>query len=465
MSNVGSTAVTDRPAEAPVGPGDLAALQAAVGEAERHLARAVALAGRLAASGVCEQVEGLPLEHWLGLAARLTGADRRMLIAAGEVLADLPTVRGLFADGTISWGQVRAIVGASRRLPVAERAALDARVAATVAEHDGVDGFDPDQLVWAVDVAVDELRNPRTVERQEQRRAEADFLAVQGSFDGGMRLYGQFAPVAAATIVNALDAAAGRPVGDGCDGAPESPTGRAKQYAAALTGVCADWLGGDTERPARPLLVAHVDVSQVTATPHGTVELGVRGPLPRIGAATLEALAGDADVRAVVFDGARPLSVTDKVRAKTIPAATRTAVAARDGGCRFPGSTDPLAHCDVHHLRHQTDGGDHDPDNLAAISRRYHTLIHRRGWTLVLDPPSGQITARRRGRRWRSLPRGTALAEVAGESDDRSPPPVHSDDRSPPPDSADRSPPPADSDDRSPPRVDSDDRNDCALPF
>ncbi|MGI8874029.1 MAG: hypothetical protein ACR2KP_06830, partial [Egibacteraceae bacterium] len=70
--------------------------------ADRAIARAVTLAGRLAGSGVCETVEGLPLEHFLGLAARLTHSDRRMLIGAGEALAAMPVTAGLFADGALS---------------------------------------------------------------------------------------------------------------------------------------------------------------------------------------------------------------------------------------------------------------------------------------------------------------------------------------------------------------------------
>ncbi|MBA2529093.1 MAG: HNH endonuclease, partial [Euzebyales bacterium] len=108
----------------------------------------------------------------------------------------------------------------------------------------------------------------------------------------------------------------------------------------------------------------------------------------------------------VLFDGARPLAVSKKVRAAAIPADTRLAVHARDRGCRFPGSADPLAHCDLHHIERQR-GGDHHPDNLVAVSRRHHTLIHRHGWTLSLNHASGQITAWRGRRRWRSLPRGT----------------------------------------------------------
>ena len=145
----------------------------------------------------------------------------------------------------------------------------------------------------------------------------------------------------------------------------------------------------------------------------------MRGPLPRITARLADSLADDADIRAVVFDGARPLAVSDKLTAATIPTKTRVAVQARDRGCRFPASADPAGHTDVHHLIHREDGGDHHPDNLALLSRRHHTLVHQHGWTLELEPDSGQITATRRGRTWRTLPRGTPLAPPGRADPDR----------------------------------------------
>jgi len=446
---------------------DLADLVGALREGERCIARAVLLAGRVAGSGVCESVEGLPLEHYLGLACRLTGADRRTLVAAGEALADLPCVAALFSSGALSWGQVRAIVREVRRLSRDGRAVVDERVAQTAREHGGLDAFDPDSLVDAVAVAVEELRAPRSVERSQLRRAEASFVALQAGFDGGVRGYFELDPMLGATVLGALDAAAGPPrperpgqfrapdPDDECDGgdwwasggteqpgprpdaepeagppdpAPVEPerghwssTSRGRQYARALGRLCADWLGGDTARPARPTVVVHVDLDQVGVNPSGTVELAVRGPLSRIGGAALEALARDADVRAVLFDGARPLAATAKVSADDICAATRRAVAARDLGCRFPGSADPLGHCDVHHLIEREHGGGHDPDNLAMLSRRFHTLVHRGGWTLRIHPPTGELTATRRGRRWRSLPRGTGLARAPDSPDDTVP--------------------------------------------
>ncbi|CAN5811680.1 hypothetical protein BH23ACT8_BH23ACT8_18680 [soil metagenome] len=367
---------------------------------------------------MCETVEGLPLEHFLGLAARLTHSDRRMLIGAGEALAAMPVTAGLFADGALSWSQVRGIVSAAKGLRVAQREDLDARVAATIDQRGGLEGFDADALVWAVSEAADELRGPKAARRAEQRQRDSAFLSRQSGLDGWMKVYGELDPLLSAAVNNALDAAAGRPPsGSGQDtdqpgeGEPRwTATSKARQDAAALGKICADWLGGDTNRPARPLLVAHIDTNQTSVTPSGMVHVGVRGPIPRIAAATLDALACDATVRAVLFDGARPLAVTGKVNAADIPADTRFAVAARDRGCRFPGSHDPLGHTDIHHLAHRADGGDHHPDNLAALSRRHHTITHRHGWTLTLQPATAQLTATRRHRRWKSLPRGTPLS-------------------------------------------------------
>ncbi len=390
-----------------------------VRRAEHHLARAVIRAGRLASSGASERVEGLPLDLLLGLACRLTGADRRTLIAAGETLADLPAVATLFTEGALSWGQVRAITTGAKRLTTAQRNVLDAQVAASA-----TDSFDPDDLVWATRAAADDLRAPRQVERAEQRRRDANFVSIQAALDGGVRLYGEFDAVTGAPILNALDAAAGPPAptdpaptaaagdgdGDGDGQAGWSAGPRSRQYATALAQIAADWLGGDTRRPARPLLIAHVQVADLTASAAGTVEVNVRGPLPRISARLTDGLAADADVRAVVFDGARPLAVSDKLTATSIPTKTRIAVQARDRGCRFPGSQDPPGHSDVHHLVHREHGGDHHPDNLALLSRRHHSLVHHHGWTLTLEPDTGAVTATRHTRTFRSLPRGTPLA-------------------------------------------------------
>lgn len=52
------------------------------------------------------------------------------------------------------------------------------------------------------------------------------------------------------------------------------------------------------------------------------------------------------------------------------------AIAARDGGCTFPGCTRPPDWTDAHHLIHWADGGHTDLDNAALLCRMHHGVVH-----------------------------------------------------------------------------------------
>ncbi|MPZ72256.1 MAG: DUF222 domain-containing protein [Nitriliruptorales bacterium] len=429
---------------------DLRQLKADLAAAEHHVARAVLAAGRLAGTGVSERVEGLPLDLFIGLAARLTGADRAMVIGAGQVLCDMPATAALFQRGDISWGQIRRITKAARSLRRHQRSELDERVAASADEFAGLDAFGPDQLCDAVDAAAADLRAPRSVERSEAAAQRANYFSVQRSMLGRVQFFGDYDEVTAAPIIGMLDAEAGQPHGCGGDKqqptadddetaegaphpiaadepeAPARPTRRGGQYAAALATIAAAYLGGglDANR-ARPLINVHVDLEQFTVNNAGMLELNVRGPLPRITLAALEVLSKDADCRAVIFDGARPLAVSKKLRAKDIPDDVMFATVARDLGDRWPASNDPPGHTEAHHIVHRARGGVHNVDDLVRLSRRYHRVGHRLGWHMRLDATTGVFTIKRGKRVWRSLPRGTPLSQprrqTLGCADDVSP--------------------------------------------
>ena len=80
--------------------------------------------------------------------------------------------------------------------------------------------------------------------------------------------------------------------------------------------------------------------------------------------------------------------------ASTIPAGIRNAVILRDQRCRWPGGChQPAAACEVHHVKHKADGG-HTSLKACVLLCSYHhqVVIHRWGWTLVLNP-DGTTTA------------------------------------------------------------------------
>jgi len=77
----------------------------------------------------------------------------------------------------------------------------------------------------------------------------------------------------------------------------------------------------------------------------------------------------------------------------TVPGAIRRAVQLRARHCEWPGCRKPLAWCDIHHLRHKSDGGPTSVTDCVALCQFHHdTCIHRWDWRLVLHP-DGTTTA------------------------------------------------------------------------
>ncbi|MFY9932377.1 MAG: HNH endonuclease signature motif containing protein [Streptosporangiaceae bacterium] len=79
---------------------------------------------------------------------------------------------------------------------------------------------------------------------------------------------------------------------------------------------------------------------------------------------------------------------------ETIPAGIRHAVRLRDGHCAWPGGcSQPAPACQVHHTTHKARGGTTSLRDCVLLCFYHHqVVIHRLGWTLVLNP-DGTTTA------------------------------------------------------------------------
>jgi hypothetical protein len=122
-------------------------------------------------------------------------------------------------------------------------------------------------------------------------------------------------------------------------------------------------------------IVLHVSAEMLSRDPSGThceLEDG-----PAVSAETARRLACDASLVAIIEDAqGEPLDVGRKTR--TIPPAIRRALAARDGGCVFPGCTHKR-YVDGHHLQHWADGGVTKLANLVTLCRFHHRTVHEGG--------------------------------------------------------------------------------------
>jgi hypothetical protein len=74
--------------------------------------------------------------------------------------------------------------------------------------------------------------------------------------------------------------------------------------------------------------------------------------------------------------------------AETVPAGIRNAVLLRDRKCRWAGGCDqPASACEVHHTKHKKHGGKTSTRDCVLLCTFHHQIvIHRWGWTLVLNP-------------------------------------------------------------------------------
>jgi len=83
----------------------------------------------------------------------------------------------------------------------------------------------------------------------------------------------------------------------------------------------------------------------------------------------------------------------------TVPAGIRNAVILRDRHCQWAGGChQPASACQVHHVKHKANGGRTSVKDCILLCFFHHqVVIHRWGWTLVLNP-DGTTTAWNRDR-------------------------------------------------------------------
>ncbi len=315
----------------------------------------------------------LSCAHWLHWCTGIDLGASREKVRVARALATLPCISGSMEHGQLSYAKVRALT----RVATAENEAalLDVALCATAAH---VERF---------------VRGWRRVDRaseahEDERRHLSRELRTWVDGDGMVVLRGRLTPEAGAVVLRALEAAADRLFQD----ARSSPTGDApteeitpgQRRADALALLAEAALSADLDRGTaceRYQVVLHVDDATVPASAAASPEAGgvleLDHGAQRVSAETSRRILCDAAVVTMRHDDAR-LDNSASRRTRTIPAAIRRALAARDRTCRFPGCTS--RRCDAHHIEHWVDGGATRLDNLVLLCRRHHRSVHEGGF-------------------------------------------------------------------------------------
>ena len=292
------------------------------------------------------------------LAAEL-GPRRAM---SGQALpARFPQVASAVAQGAISGRHAALICRTVDELPEAavEHAAA---VEAMLVEHARV--VNPDQLA-VLTRTVRACLDPDGVlasERDHERRRQATLTALP---DGSGRLQAQLTAEATAVWQTILDTLA-RPPRTATRGEPDrrSPAQR-RHDALADAGqrlLRAGTLPDAGGTPATVLVTLTVDQLEartgMVTTAHGGL----------ISVPQALRIAAEANIVPVVIGDAGGVLGYGLTR-RTASIGQRRALAARDGGCSFPGCDRPPDWCHTHHVTAWADGGHTDLENLTLRMR------------------------------------------------------------------------------------------------
>ncbi|MFN3708908.1 DUF222 domain-containing protein [Microcella sp.] len=234
----------------------------------------------------------------------------------------------------------------------------------------------------------------------EQARRDRRYLSLTQQPDGMTRLSGLLDPESAALVRSAIDGATS-PRRGGPRFVGESEIERAERIIddpRTTEQLAVDALvelvriGGHVA-PTELIGVAPPAVQVIVAERDLRARAGlarVEGQSEPVSVATAERHRCTAGTLAVVVDDTGDvLSLGRETRLYT--RRQRLALAARDGGCRFPGCERPPSWTEAHHITEWMHGGRTDIANGILLCRHHHLLLHNNGWQIERHPTAGFV--------------------------------------------------------------------------
>lgn len=285
--------------------------------------------------------------EWLDFKLKISRTTALEKVRVARALWFVPKIEEAFRDGKLSYSQVRAMTR------VADKTNEDALLA--YAEHYSTEGLER---------YCRGLRNadPAAAEREAKRQLQGRALYVhEASGEITVKL-----PPAELALVK-------QPLEQIVETLPDDPD---RDYFAARADALVELArrgGSDSASSSNEnyQVLVHVDADALDGK-------GGQSDLPT---PTVKRLLCDGAVVPVIKQGDEVLNVGRKQR--TVPAAIKRALAARDRACQFPGCHH-TQFLDAHHIEHWCDGGETSLDNLVLLCSHHHRLVHEGGFRMKM---------------------------------------------------------------------------------
>ena len=327
---------------------------------------------------------------WVSGRCRRSPGSAADLVCVGRQLEALPETARALRAGEIGYQHASVIAHLARQVGDEAAAALEPELVAAAREAD------VQRFGWFAR-RVREVVDPDGALGDANRDHARSRMHLSQTLGGSWRMDGWLDVEGGAMLSTALTPLM-KPV-------PGDRRTASQRRAEALVELCRRQLDGGGlpttggERPHLHLTVSAETLRGEPGSPGGML----RGVGPVVGE-TARRLACDATlIEEVVGPGGEPVAA--ERRGRTVPAAVRRGLLARDGGCRFRRSDRPQERCDRpaewcdgHHVQYQSLRGPHILINLALLCRFHHRMVHEGGWRIVLGadgeldfvPPGGR---------------------------------------------------------------------------
>ncbi len=313
-------------------------------------------------AGLAQRLGARTPERLVAEVAGISQRDAGALVRVGAMTGPVAEAVAAGALGVDAADAIRAI----------ERPDLEPQLLAETA------GLPPEKVARHARELRDSTDAAGIVARERELRSRR-YLHLVPQPDGMTRVSGLLDPESAAIVVASVDAATSPRRGvrfvDPED-APRVDDDRTIEQIAADALVELIRIGsaaGSVEvlGAVRPAVRIHVERDAV----------GIEGQTVAASPATAQRYACAAGIVPIRFDRGQPLDVGRTQRLFT--PRQRIALAARDGGCRFPGCDRPPSWCEAHHLTPWSRGGPTDVADGILLCRHHHLLVHDNGWEVI----------------------------------------------------------------------------------
>jgi len=291
---------------------------------------------------------------WLTFQYGLSLRTATAWVETASALVDLPALRDAFAEGRLSFDQVR----------------FACRLATPETDSDWAEDA-PKYSVSRLEVMARRRRAITTGESEDAHQQRS--LRMAWDLDHRfLFLRGHLPEEQGAIVQQAINRLADQFGKDLVTGTWDPFDARA---ADALVELASQSLGSDSDAD-RAAIVVHVSAeSLLNGVGSGEIEGG-----SGLSIETVRRLSCDCRLQMVAEDGhGIPLGIGRARR--TIPTWMMRLLRRRDQGCRFPGCHHQRW-INAHHIRFWFDGGPNDLDNLILICPYHHRMLHEQRWKI-----------------------------------------------------------------------------------